>query len=87
MKKIIFLLCFCSYYSAIFSQAEKVTLDKNESGIKLKVDGQDFFINGMNWDYFPIGTNYSYILWEQPEEIIKKALANEMTLLKNMNGK
>ena len=85
MKKIIFLLCFCCYSVVIFSQAEKITLDKNESGIKLKVDGQDFFINGMNWDYFPIGTNYSYILWEQPEEIIKKALANEMTLLKKMN--
>lgn len=84
MKKFIFLLCFCCYSVIIFSQVEKVTLDKNESGIKLKVDGQNFFINGMNWDYFPIGTNYSYILWEQPESIIIKALDYEMTLLKNM---
>jgi len=38
----------------------------------------------MNWDYFPIGTNYNYSLWKQPDAIIKAALDNEMPLLKNM---
>lgn len=85
MKKIIFFLCFCCASASVFSQVEKVTIDKSKSGIKLKVDGQDFFVKGMNWDYFPIATNYTYILWQQSEDIIKKALANEMTLLKNMN--
>jgi hypothetical protein len=38
----------------------------------------------MNWDYYPIGTNYAYSLWSQPEVIIKAALDSEMGLLKNM---
>jgi hypothetical protein len=38
----------------------------------------------MNWDYFPIGTNYNYSLWKQPDEVIIAALDNEMALLKNM---
>ncbi|MDC1516005.1 glycosidase [Polaribacter sp.] len=56
----------------------------NHQGIKLSVNGNDFMINGMNWDYFPIGTNYSYSLWNQSEDVIKVALDAEMSLLKNM---
>ena len=84
MRKIIFLLLFWNCTSTIYSQADKVTIDQSKSGFKLKVNGQDFIVNGMNWDYFPIGKNYTYILWEQPEEMIKKALDNEMPLLTNM---
>jgi hypothetical protein len=47
--------------------------------MKLVVNGNDFFINGMNWDYFPIGTNYSYSLWKQPDDIIRAALDAEMS--------
>jgi hypothetical protein len=53
-------------------------------GLKLAVDGQDFLVRGMNWDYFPIGTNYNYSLWTQPDDIIEAALANEMPLMKRM---
>jgi len=52
--------------------------------MKLVVNGDDFMINGMNWDYFPIGTNYSYSLWKQSDDVIKAALDAEMGLLKNM---
>ena len=38
----------------------------------------------MNWDYFPIGTNYSYSLWNQSDKLIQEALDEEMGLLKNM---
>jgi hypothetical protein len=37
-------------------------VEKNDLGMKLVVDGKDFMINGMNRDYFPIGTKYEYIL-------------------------
>lgn len=84
MKKIILLLIFLSSSLTIYSQTEKVTIDKTNSGMKLKVNGQDLIINGMNWDYFPIGTNFNYSLWNQPENIIQSALDNEMSLLKNM---
>jgi hypothetical protein len=61
-----------------------ISLIEGKDGTTLQVDGKVFMINGMNWDYFPIGTNYEYILWEQPEEFIQAALEDEMTLLKNM---
>ena len=70
--------------TSAFAQADKVTVVNNEDGMKLVVNGEDFMINGMNWDYFPIGTNYSYSLWKQSDDVIKAALDSEMGLLKNM---
>jgi hypothetical protein len=67
-----------------FAQADKVEVFNDANGMKLVVNGQDFMINGMNWDYVPIGTNYSYSLWNQSEDVIKGALDAEMGLLKNM---
>lgn len=84
MKKIILLLLFWCYSTAVFSQADKVYIEKNTSEMRLKINGEDFIVNGMNWDYMPIGTNFNYSLWKQPESIIKKALDEEMGLLKNM---
>jgi len=66
-----------------FAQS-KVSVVENSEGTKLVVNGKDFMINGMNWDYFPIGTNYSYSLWKQSDAVIKAALDSEMGLLKNM---
>ncbi|MEN8878757.1 MAG: glycoside hydrolase family 2 TIM barrel-domain containing protein [Polaribacter sp.] len=62
----------------------KVSLVTDENGVQLLVNNSPFMINGMNWDYIPIGTNYSYSLWSQSDEFIKKALDREMTLLKDM---
>jgi hypothetical protein len=70
--------------TSAFTQADKVRVVNNENGMKLVVNGEDFMINGMNWDYFPIGTNYSYSLWNQSDDVIKSALDAEMGLLKNM---
>mgnify|MGYP006283244021 CR=1 FL=1 len=66
------------------STAPEVQVVYNEEGVKLTVDGEDFMVNGMNWDYFPIGTNFSYSLWDQSDEFIKTALDAEMSLLRNM---
>ena len=77
----IILIC-CSLN--LFAQANNVKVIDNQQGIKLSVNANDFMINGMNWDYFPIGTNYSYSLWNQSEDVIKVALDAEMSLLKNM---
>ena len=75
---------FLLFASNLIAQSQKVTIVNNEKGMKLVANGEDFIINGMNWDYFPIGTNYSYSLWKQPDDIIKAALDAEMGLLKNM---
>jgi len=60
----------------------KVVAD--DSGSRLQVDGEDFMVLGMNWGYMPIGQNYTYSLWTQPDDIIAAALAKEMSLLRAM---
>ncbi len=70
--------------SISFGQSTVVTVENSDSGSKLIVNGKPMIINGMNWDYFPIGTNFNYSLWKQSDDIIKAALDSEMSLLKNM---
>jgi len=93
--KVVRTLFFCTLFTfGVFVQngysqnedglSQKVEVINDANGMKLLVDGKDFMINGMNWDYFPIGTNYSYSLWNQSDDIIKAALDAEMSLLKNM---
>lgn len=62
----------------------KIVVVNDSDGSRLTIDGKPFFLKGMNWDYFPIGTNYAYSLWEQSDDVIKAALENEMTMLKAM---
>ncbi len=83
--KFLALLIFSFFSVQNFGQTEKVAVQKNNDGFRLLVDGKPFMVNGMNWDYFPIGTNYNYSLWDQPDDIVKAALDSEMSLLKNMN--
>ncbi len=78
---LLLLLCNSPY---VFSQTNKIELKKDCKGTRIRIDGKDFFIKGMNWDYYPIGTNYEYILWNKPESFIREALDSEMLLLKNM---
>lgn len=61
-----------------------IAIVSDASGARLQVDGRDFMIFGMNWDYVPIGENYLYNLWSQPDEVIEAVLAREMPLLKDM---
>lgn len=67
-----------------FAQNKVAVAYQSNKDCVLEVNGKPFMVNGMNWDYFPIGTNYSYSLWNQNETTIKKALDDEMSLLQNM---
>ncbi len=78
------IMCFALMVDNLSAQAGTVSVSNNDDGIRLMVDGKPFMVNGMNWDYFPIGTNYSYSLWNQSDDIVKSALDSEMSLLKNM---
>jgi hypothetical protein len=68
------------------AQVAQVEVVSDKTGDRLQVDGEDFMVLGMNWDYFPIGENYSYSLWTQPDDIIIAALAREMPLMKAMGA-
>ncbi len=63
-----------------------IELLKDDSGTRLQVDGEDIMVLGVNWDYFPRGTTYSYNFWTESDEIIEAALDREMSLLKAMGG-
>ena len=84
MKNIIRVFLLLLLAAPIWAQQKKVSVVNDQSGSRLIVNGKPFMVNGMNWDYFPIGTNYSYSLWSQSDDVIKAALDQEMPLLKNM---
>ncbi|MEM1319252.1 MAG: glycoside hydrolase family 2 TIM barrel-domain containing protein [Bacteroidota bacterium] len=84
MKNIIQLFVFLLFSSTLWAQADRVTVVDEGEGLKLVVNGKDFMVNGMNWDYFPVGTNFNYSLWKQSDDVIRAALDKEMSLLKNM---
>lgn len=83
MKKILVALTTLLFTVSALGQRQVEVADTPQ-GWQLTVDGTPFFISGMNWDYFPIGTNYAYNLWEQSDDVIRAALDSEMTLLKGM---
>ncbi len=83
-KYLVSFLFLCLISTCTIAQVAKVYVKKVDNGFKLEVNGKGFFINGMNWDYYPIGTNYKYSLWQQPAKTIKEALDYEMSLLKKM---
>jgi hypothetical protein len=66
------------------AQTQKIAVGGDDKGLMLTVDGKPMMVYGMNWDYVPIGTNYRYSLWVQPDAVIIEALGREMPLLKAM---
>jgi hypothetical protein len=84
MKRILIMLFFLSFSLTLLAQGGRVITNRQEDGWRLLVDGKPFMVNGMNWDYFPIGTNFMYSLWNESDDFIRKALDDEMSLLQNM---
>ncbi len=57
----------------------------DDDGIRLMVNGKALMVNGMNWDYVPIGTTITDPgIWRESDDVIKSALDSEMSLLRNM---
>ncbi len=74
MKNIFLRLLLFFFAMNVFAQkTDKVSVVSNEQGMKLVVNGEDFMINGMNWDYVPIGTNYAFSVVKQSDDVIKRA--------------
>ena len=84
MKNNFLILALFLFSTVLFAQADKISIVNNDDGMALNVNGKNVILNGMNWDYVPIGKNYSYSLWKQSDDVIKAALDAEMGLLKNM---
>ena len=85
MKNNFLIIMLFLFTTMAFAQVDKVKIIRNDEGMKLVVNENDFMINGMNWDYIPIGTNtVNANFWKKPDDIIKAGLDKEMSLLKNM---
>ena len=66
-------------------QVDKVTTYQDSNGWKLQVNGEDFYVKGVVWGYAPPGTNYSYSIWNQSEDLIKTVVDREFSLMKAAN--
>ncbi len=63
----------------------QIMVEKKDDGFLLKINGQRVMINGMNWDYIPIGYHaVNADFWSKSEDVIKAGLDAEMKLLKEM---
>lgn len=80
----ILFLSFVFTASCQSPENDRIYLEESSDGWRLLVNEQPLIVNGMNWDYFPIGTNYEYVIWEEPDDFIKEALDYEMGLLRDM---
>ena len=65
------------------AQANVVETYKDQNGWKLKVDGQDFYVKGVVWGYSPRGQNYTYNLWGESDEFIRKVLDYDFGLMRD----
>ena len=74
-------LMLCSLTGTVQAAADKVTTYKDDKGWKLMVNGEDFYVKGFVWDYKPVGTNYSYDLYGQSDELIKSIIDHEFGLM------
>ena len=79
-------ICLFVLASAVQAQqVDRVTTYQDESGWKLQVNGNDFYVKGVVWGYSPKGKNYSYNLWAESEEFVKEVVDREFTMLKDAN--
>ena len=98
MAKSIFIKCIKSFssifitvlimsvpFNAYAQVPDKVTTYKDKNGWKIQVNGKDHYVKGVVWGYTPRGENYTYSLWNKPEQHIRDVLDHEFILMKAAN--
>ena len=86
----LFLFIFLSFFSVSgFAQnaqnrtsVNNVSIVEDSRGWKFRIDGRDVMIKGIVWEITPVGENYTYNLWGQPDEFVKAVLDYEMPMIK-----
>ncbi len=82
MSRLILVVLGSVLAQSAWAAPNHVTIQKDDAGYKLLVDGEPTFVRGMNWGYMPIGENYRYAFWDKPDEFIEAVLRREMGQLK-----
>lgn len=60
----------------------RVQIREDAGGFRLFVDGEPFEVKGMVWSYTPIGENYTYDLWSQPDDFIRDVIDRDAEMMK-----
>ncbi|MEM7106294.1 MAG: glycoside hydrolase family 2 TIM barrel-domain containing protein, partial [Bacteroidota bacterium] len=86
LQKALLVLSVICLHGTLFAQGSQNVSVINDNGqTTLMVDGKPFMVNGMNWDYIPIGTNtVDANFWKKSDDLIRAGLDHEMSLLRNM---
>ena len=69
---------------AAASLAEQVNIVSEGDSYRLQVEGKDYPIKGVVWDYTPIGENYNYNFWNEPDNFIRELLDRDAELMSAM---
>jgi len=84
LKKVSGVLTLSLLLSASISAqaADVVTTFKDADGWKLQVNGNDYYVKGVVWSYSPRNQNYTYNLWGESDDFVRKVLDYEFGLMK-----
>ena len=63
-----------------------IKIKKDEKGWVLLINGEATLVKGFTYGPTPIGENYSFNLWSQPDSYIKKVLDTDCQLMKEMGA-
>ena len=74
-------LLVLSVPAVTYAQVDKVDVVKGADGWKLQVNGEDYYVKGVVWGYTPRGQNYTYNLFGQSDEQIRKILDYDFGLM------
>ncbi len=77
------ILVFC-LPQVSYAQVDKVTTVRDSNGWKLQVNGEDYYIKGVVWGYTPRAENFTYNLFGQSDDQIRKILDYDFGLMAEM---
>lgn len=80
MKLLRSILLALPLVAALGCSRPEVTLSDGQ----LIVGGEPYTVVGMNWSCYPVGTNWAYNFWNEPDSVVKAQLDYEMSLLEEM---
>ncbi len=84
LKKIVILLCLVVLVLPLAAEANTVKIVQDAGGFRIFVDEQPFEVKGVVWSFTPIGENYNYDLWSQPETFIQNMIDTDARLMEEM---
>ena len=80
-KAAVFFALFLFVLASGWSQTVR-TVQNQDGGWELLVDGKQFFVKGVNWAINPPGTSFTFNLWNESDATIRKVLDTEGALMK-----